>query len=321
MKGKNIVLPVVLVLGMAVVCEAQVKEYPKKPIQIVVGHAAGSAIDVCFRLIADEVSRTWKTPVNTINKPQAGGAVAANEVAHAEKDGYTLFGTHVGGLATLSIANPKSPVHIQRDFDPIEIHTYATSVLYVRADSPFKSLEDVVAGARKKPGELTAGIASIGSNSHLESLLLNRLAKIDITLVHQDGIPEIMTGVLGGHFNLGWGNHVNALPHVTAGRVRALATDASSPLGVATFAEKGYPQIDLAPHMGLMAPKGLPPAIIKAWEDALNTMIKDPKFQAALTKAGFIFNITMGPDKLDKLIKEEVTRYSRFTPAELGWGK
>ena len=321
MKGKTFCLLVAILFSFAAICDAQVRDYPKKPIQIIVGHAAGSAIDVFFRLLAEEASRTWKTPVNIINKPTAGGAVAANEVAHAEKDGYILFGTHVGGLTTLSIGNPKSPVHILRDFDPMEIHTYATSVLYVRADSPFKSLEDVVDYSRKKPGELIAGIASIGSNSHLESLLLNRLAKIDITLVHQDGIPEIMTGVLGGHFNMGWGNNVNALPHVTAGKIRALATDAKSPLGVPTFADKGYPQIDLAPHMGLMGPKGLPPAVIRAWEDVLNSIVKDSKFQASLTKAGFIFSLTTGADKLDKLIKEEVARYSRFTPEELGWKK
>jgi tripartite-type tricarboxylate transporter receptor subunit TctC len=321
MKAKVFCLLVAILFGFASTGYAQVRDYPKKQIQILIGHTAGSAIDVFYRLLAEEASKMWKVPVNSVNKPVASGSVAASEVANSEKDGYTLYGTLVGQLASVSIGNPKSPVHILRDFDPIEMHSYAANVLYVRVDSPFKSLEEIIDYARKKPGELLCGITQMGSNIHLDALLLNRLAKVDITLIHQDGPPEVMTGVLGGHFNLGWTNHVLATPHVTAGKIRVLASDIKCPLGVPTFADKGYPQIDLSPVMSLMGPKGMPPTVIRAWEDVLNTVMKDPRFLASINKLGFVINMSTGTEKLNELLKEEMVRYSRFTPEELGWKK
>ena len=150
-------------VGLSSVGYPQVVEYPKKPIQIVVGHAAGSAIDVFYRLLGEEVGRLWKVPVNIVNKPTASGSLGANEVANSDKDGYTLFGTLVGQLASLSVANPKSPVHILRDFEAIEMHSYSAQVIFVRADSEFKSLEAIVEHARKKPGELLCGVTQMGS--------------------------------------------------------------------------------------------------------------------------------------------------------------
>jgi tripartite-type tricarboxylate transporter receptor subunit TctC len=318
MKARTFCLLVAILFGFTAICEAQVKDYPKKPIQIIIGHTAGSTIDVFYRMLGEEVSRIWQVPVSAVNKPVASGSVAASEVANSEKDGYTLFGTLVGQLASVSVANPQSPVHILRDFEPIEMHTYAANVIFVRADSPFKSLEEIIDYARKKPGELISGITQKGSNLHLEALLLNRQAKVDITLVHQDGPPEVMTGVLGGHFNLGWNNHVFSTPHVTAGKIRPLASDIKCPFGIPTFTERGYP-IDVISVMALLGPKGMQPAAVRAWEDALKTVMKGPRFQGFIAKNGFIMSMTTGTEKLDKMMKEEVARYSRFTPEELGW--
>jgi len=321
MKVKMLCLLVVVLVGLTSVGYSQVRDYPKKQIQIVVGHQAGSAIDVFYRLLGEEAGRMWKVPVNIINKPAASGSLGANEVANSEKDGYTLFGTLVGQLASLSVANPKSPVHILRDFDPIEMHSYAAQVVIVKADSKFKGLEEVVEEARKRPGELLCGVTQMGSNLHLEALLLNRLAKINITLIHQEGPPAIVTGVLGGHFDLGFNNDVVARPYVTAGKMRVLVSDIKSSLGCPTFADKGYPQINMFPVMALMGPKGLPPAAIKTWEEALDVILKDPKFTASVTKLGFNISMTTGTEKLNKRLREEVENYSRFTPEELGWKK
>lgn len=318
MKVKTFCLLAAILFGLTSTGYAQVRDYPKKPIQIIAGHAAGSSIDIFYRLLAEGVSNRWKVPVNVFNKPTASGSVAASEVANSEKDGYTLLAALVSTLATVSVGNPKSPVHILRDFDPIEIHTFGANVMWVRADSPFKSLDDVVDYARKKPGELICGVSEMGSTSHLLMLLFKRLAKIDITVVNNDGPPQVIAGVLGGHFNLGWSNHTLATPLVAAGKIRTLASDIKCPLGIPTFTEKGYP-VSLTLLMGLMGPKGMPPTVIKAWEDALNVAMNDPKFQASINKLGFIMSMTTGTDNLNKLLKEEVARYSRFTPEELGW--
>jgi tripartite-type tricarboxylate transporter receptor subunit TctC len=320
MKTKMFCLLFAILFGLTSISYAQVRDYPKKPIQIIAGHAPGTSVDVFYRLLADEVSKMWNNPVNVITKPGSSGVLAYSEVANAEKDGYTLMAGLAGQLASVSIANPKSPVHILRDYDPIEIHTFAVSILFAKADSPFNSLEDVIDYARKKPGELICSVAQIGSNSHLETLLLTRFAKVDITLVHLPGPPEMITGVLGGHFNFGWANTSTLGPFISAGKVKPLITDAKSPLGIPTFEEKGYP-IALPFLMYLMGPKGIPPTVIKAWEDALHKAMNDPKFQATLSKAGFIIEMTTGTEKLNKLLKEVVATYSRFTPEELGWKK
>lgn len=323
MKVKSLFILVIILFGLNSVGYPQVKEYPNKPIQIIEAHPPGGGIDIFYRLLSDELSKAWKVPVNIINKPAAVGAVAASEVANAEKDGYTFLAILLGQLTAMSVANPKSPVHLLRDFDPVEVNTYAAQLLFTRSDSKFKSLEDVVDYARKKPGEVLCGTTQLGSNFYLLALLFNRLAKINMSVLPVEGSAEVMTNVLGGHFDLGTTNDVLARPQVAAGKIRVLVSDIKStlPIPVPTFAEKGYPEVDLVISMTLLGPKGLPPAILKTWENALETIMKDPKFQASLNKLGFTVSMITGTERLNKRLKDEVDKLSRFTPEELGWKK
>jgi tripartite-type tricarboxylate transporter receptor subunit TctC len=323
MKAKSLFLLVVILFGFSSVGYPQGKEYPNKPIQIIEAHPPGGGIDIFYRLLSDELSKAWKVQVNIINKPAAVGAVAASEVANADKDGYTFLAILLGQLTAMSVANPKSPVHLLRDFDPIEVNTYAAQLLFTRSDSQFKSLEDVVDYARKKPGEVLCGTTQLGSNFHLLALLFNRLAKINMSVLPVEGSAEVMTNVLGGHFHIGTTNDVLARPQVAAGKIRVLVSDIKStlPIPVPTFAEKGYPEVDLVISMTLLGPKGLPPAVHKTWENTLEKIKKDPKFQASLDKLGFTVNMITGQERLNKRLKDEVDKYSRFTPEELGWKK
>lgn len=321
MKSKMVCFLVAILVGVTSVGYTQVKDYPKNPIQIVLGHSAGGGIDIFYRLVAEGLARKWKVPVNILNKAQASGAVAADEVARADKDGYTMLGNLVGPLATLTIANPKSPINLLRDFEPIEMHSYAAQVLLVNADSKFKSYDELIDYARKKPGELLCAVSDIGSNLHLEMLLFQRSSNVKFTLVHHEGTQEIIAGLLGRHFDTGYVNDVVATPFVAAGKMRAIVSDIKSPLGCPTFAEKGYPQVNLPPIMALMGPKGLPPAIIKTWEDAIGEIVKDPNFAASMKKLNYTITMTVGREKLAKAIKEEFDKYARFTPEELGWKK
>jgi tripartite-type tricarboxylate transporter receptor subunit TctC len=109
MKWKAICLAAVILFSLTPVCNSQVKDYPKKPIQFIVGHQAGSTIDVFYRMLGEEVSRIWKVPVSAVNKVTASGSVAAGEVANSDKEGYTLFATLIGQLASVSVANPRVP--------------------------------------------------------------------------------------------------------------------------------------------------------------------------------------------------------------------
>lgn len=298
------------------------KEYPDKPIQIILPHSAGGGVSIFLQLLSEELKKTWKVPVNILNKPGGGGVVAASEVANAGKDGYTLLGLQLGQLVAITVGNPNSPVHLLRDFDPIEINTYVANTIVTRSESDLKSFDDVIEYARKKPGELIFGTSEVGSNMHLEALLLNRLANINIKIVPLQGTAEIIPNVLGGHFQLGFTNDVLARPHLASGKMRALVSDTPSPvLGCPTFAEKGYPQLNMTPTMAILGPKGLPPAILKVWENTLEMVVKEPNFISSYKKLGYNIETITGTDRLNKRLKEEIEKYSRFTPEELGWKK
>jgi tripartite-type tricarboxylate transporter receptor subunit TctC len=298
------------------------KEYPNKPIQIILPHSAGGGIDIYLRLVSDELSKRWKVPVNVINKPGGGGAVAASEVANSEKDGYTILGMLLTQIASMTAANPKGTVNLLQDFDPIEVNSYVALTIVTRTESNLKSFEDLLKVAREKPGELIMGTSEVGSTIHLDSLIFNRSANIKITLVPLPGTSEIIPNVLGGHFQLGFINEVLSKPHIESGKMRALVSDIPSPfLKCPTFAEKGYPQVNVANFMSVLGPKGLPPAVLKTWEDTLEAILKDPNFIASYKKLGYNINMITGTEKLNKFLKDEVDKLSKFTPEELGWKK
>lgn len=121
---------------------------------------------------------------------------------------------------------------------------------------------------------------------------------------------------------MGFTNDVLGRPHLASGKMRALVSDTPSPvLGCPTFAEKGYPQLNMTTTMAILGPKGLPPAIHKVWENTLEMVLKEPNFISSYKKLGYNINMMTGMEKLNKALKEEVEKYSRFTPEELGWKK
>lgn len=299
-------------------------EYPTEPIQMITPHSPGGGVDLFSRLLCEELARTWKVPVNVLNKPGAGGAVAAGEVAHAKKNGHTMLGVLVGQLVAMNAADPKGPIIILRDFDPVYVnYGYAACVMVTRSESNLRSLDDVIDYARKNPGQLVAGTGMVGTGLYMDALLVNRLAKVNITILPTKGPGETNPMVLGGHVHLGIVSDVAALPYVTSGKMRVLATDIKSPIfpEVPSYIEKGLP-LDLVSSFGVFGPKGSPPAIIKTWEDTIRAILKDPKFEASSRKIGFsIHQAIMGSNKLAEFLKKELEIYSRFTPEELGWKK
>ncbi len=323
MKTKALVVvfsAVVLVLGGLSSVGYSQGTYPNRTIQIIVPHSPGGGVDTLIRLLSDELTRIWKVRVNVLNKPGGGGAVAGGEVAHAEKDGYTVLGMLESQLVAMSVANPNGPVNLFRDFDPLASHySYAPNVLITYADSQFKSLEDVVTYAKAKPGDLVCGSAAVGADVTLEVMLFNRAAKINITIMNFEGTAEVTTNVLGKHLPLGMIGFIPARPHIAAGTMRVLASDSkTSLLQAPTFAEKGYPEVNVISSIVFAGPKGLPPAVIKTWEDAIVKVAKDPAFIANVRKLGFEVTFYVGAEN-EKYLREEIKNFSRFTPEELGW--
>ena len=298
------------------------QNFPTKPIELVVSSSPGGGIDLIFRLLAEELAKTLKVQVNVVNQPAGAGAIAAEKVAGARKDGYTLLGSLLGQVATMSVANPKAPANLVRDFQPIAIlHGYAAVIMLGRADAEFKNLKDVVSQAQKKPGDLIVAVGPVGTSLTLEVELLKRAAKIDITSLPFAGSAQAMTNLLGGHVNFAMASDVAAQPHIKAGKLIGLAVDVESAVlpDVPTFAKQGYPQVNLLASVAFLAPKGLPDATAKILADAIRKTVEEPKLKENLKARGYNVDLRTSAADLNKLIKEEIDKYSRFTPEDLGW--
>ena len=271
------------VLGLSPALYGQ--NFPTKPIELVVSSSPGGGIDLIFRLLAEELAKTLKVQVNVVNQPAGAGAIAAEKVAGARKDGYTLLGSLLGQVATMSVANPKAPANLVRDFQPIAIlHGYAAVIMLGRADAEFKNLKDVVSQAQKKPGDLIVAVGPVGTSLTLEVELLKRAAKIDITSLPFAGSAQAMTNLLGGHVNFAMASDVAAQPHIKAGKLIGLAVDVESAVlpDVPTFAKQGYPQVNLLASVAFLAPKGLPESVAKTLTDAIRKTVEEPKLKENL---------------------------------------
>lgn len=298
------------------------QNFPTKPIELVVSSSPGGGVDLIFRLIAEELAKNLKTQVNVSNQPAGAGAIAAEKVAAAPKDGYTLLGSLLGQVATMTVANPKAPVNLQRNFEPIAIlHGYAAVIMLGRADSDIKTLKDLVAQAQKKPGDLIVAVGPVGTSLALEVELLKRAAKIDITSLPFAGSAQAITNLLGGHVNFAMASDVAARPHIQAGKLIALAVDVESAVlpDVPTFAKQGYPQVNLLASVAFLAPKGPPEATAKTLAEAIRKAVEEPKLKENLKARGYNIDLRTTAADVTKLVKEEMDKYSRFTPQDLGW--
>ncbi len=298
------------------------QNFPSKPIELVVSSSPGGGIDLIFRLIAEELAKSLKVQVTVVNQPAGAGAIAAEKVARAQKDGHTLLGSLLGQVATMTVANPKAPANLVRDFQPIAImHGYAAVIMLGRADAEFKNLKDVVSQAQKKPGDLIVAVGPVGTSLTLEVELLKRAAKIDITALPFAGSAQAITNLLGGHVNFAMASDVAAQPHIKAGKLIGLAVDVESAIlpDVPTFAKQGYPQVNLLASVAFLAPKGLPDATAKVLADAIRKTVEEPKLKENLKSRGYNVDLRTSGADLNKLIKEEIDKYSRFTPEDLGW--
>jgi tripartite-type tricarboxylate transporter receptor subunit TctC len=324
MKSKlfSMALLLAFAFGLNGTVHSQEKAFPAKGVQLVVGMRAGGGFDLFFRLLAEELKKNWKVPVNVENQDGAMGVVAANAVATGRKDGYTVLATVVGTLSSISAANPKGAVNLLRDFDPIFVNPdYASMLFFVRSESTFKTLKDLVDHARAKPGDLICGTTPRGTEIHLQWELFKRVAKLDVTTLAYSGSSEVIPQLLGGHIQIAGTSDAAAKPYIDAGKVRGLVTDTRSIVipEMPTFIESGYPDVNLFGSFALLAPHGTPPAVIKAWHDTLEGIFKDAAFIVSTRKLGFKSNYQLDSPKITDFFKKEVSKYSRFTPEELGW--
>ena len=264
--------------------------FPSKPVRIFVPYAAGGGVDTIARTLGDVVSKQWAQPVVVENRPGAGGVVASQALVASPADGYTLI-VVASGHPTNPFLYPKIPYDTFRDFTPISLLASSPNILLVRADSPFKTLADMIAQARAKPGSLSFGHAGIGTSTHLAGELLKKLAGIDLNAIPYKGGVLAMNDLLGGQIPLSFNNGPESIGQLQAGTVRALAvtTAARTPLlpDVPSMSET-VPGYDTEVWFGLLGPGGMPPELVAKLSRDFVAALNTDAVRERLTRLGVV---------------------------------
>jgi tripartite-type tricarboxylate transporter receptor subunit TctC len=294
---------------------ASAQPFPSKPVRILVPYAAGGAVDILARTLGDAVSQKWGQPVVIENRPGAGGVIASQALVTSPPDGYTLI-VVASGHPTNPFLYAKLPYDTFKDFTPISQLASSPNILLVRADSAFKTVADVIAAAKAKPGSLSYAHAGTGTSTHLAGELLKNLAKIDIAGIPYKGGAPAINDLLGGQIPLSFNNGPESVGQIQAGTVRALAvttkTRASFLPDVPSMSET-VPGYDTEVWWGLLGPAKMPPDVLKKISQdflaALNTdAVKQKLAKLGATPIGsspeaFDANIHADYDKWGPIIK------------------
>jgi tripartite-type tricarboxylate transporter receptor subunit TctC len=287
--------------------------FPSKPVHLLVPFPPGGAVDIVARTLADELGKRWPTNIIIENRPGAGGTIAADSAAKAPPDGYTLV-IVASGHAIVPFLYPKLPYDVFADFTPITLLGTSPNLALVRADSPIKTLADLIAAARAKPGQLSYGHAGNGTSPHLAGELLKVTAKIDITAVPYKGGAPALNDLLGGHIPLTFNNVPESIAQIQSGALRPLAvtTAKRTPIlpDVPTFDESGVKGYDTGVWWVLLAPAGLPAEVkAKIYRDAAEAM-KAPAVKERFQTLGAT-PIGGTPEEVAALIR---TDYEKWGP-------
>jgi len=240
--------------------------YPDKQVRMLVGFAAGGPADIAARIVADGLSEAWGKPFVVENVTGAAGNVSADRVAKSAPDGYTLTMAASSTIASNVSLYDKLPFDPVKDLAPISQVCFTPNILALNNDVPAKNLQELVALARARPGELTFGSAGVGTSQHLSGELFKTMAGVSLQHVPYRGIAQVMPDVLGGRLTMTFGNISAVLPLSRENKLRTLAVtsikrSASVP-NLPTMAEQGFPGFDATAWFGLMAPAGTPAPIV-----------------------------------------------------------
>lgn len=287
-----------------------------KPIRWIVGFAPGGGTDIVARALAPEVGRLLGASIVVENRAGAAGTIAAEQVAKAAADGFTFLVGHSNSNAIAPFVLTKVPYEAARDFSPVTYIGYVPNVLVVHPQVAARSVEDLIALARRQPNTLTYASSGIGSTQHLAGALFNRIAGTQMTHIPYKGSGQAITDLLGGQVNINFDTMPPVLEHIRSGKLVALAVSTPQRLaqlpGVPTFSEKGIVGFDVTNWYAIMGPKGLPREIVTQMDAALHKVMQDPAVRSKLESQGVQFGGARTPEEFDAFIKAELAKYAKM---------
>jgi tripartite-type tricarboxylate transporter receptor subunit TctC len=304
-------------LLLAIVAPAvQAADYPSKPIRMIVPYVAGGAADITARVIAQKMSMSMGVAVVVENKPGANGMIGTDFVAKSAPDGYTLLLDASGPLVVNPALYAKTPYDPVRDFAPIMQITSYQYVLVVPRQSSIHSLDDLIAQARAKPGQLSYGSAGVGAGGHLAGELLGLMTGTQLVHVPYKGNAQALTDVLSGQLSFTFDTVVTAARHIQSGRLRAYAVSgprrAAVLPDVPTMEELGYKGYAVTQFQGLLAPAGTDPAIIARLHDEAVKAARLPDVVRKLETEGGNDMVAGTPEEFAELIRSDLVRYRKL---------
>lgn len=302
-----------LVAALALASPAAAQDYPSRPVRIIVPFGAGGPADVFGRQIAQVLSETLKQSFVIEDRPGAGSIIGTDTVAKSAPDGYTLLvmsNTHTVNESLI----PNKPFQLMRDFEPIAAINYSDLVMVVHPSVPAKNLQEFIALAKAKPGELNYASSGPGTPYHMAGELFKAMTGTNIVHVPHKASGEARNSVIGGHVQMMFDAITTMASNVKAGQVRALGTSyakRSTVLpDVPTIAEAGVPGYEATIWLGVMAPKGTPKAIVDKLNAEVNKAINRPALKEAWAKQG-ASPMVMTPAEFGTYLRKDIEKWAQ----------
>ncbi len=287
-------------------------EYPDHTIQIIVPYTPGGTVDILARALGPRLTAAWGQPVVVVNRPGAGGSVGADAVAKAAPDGYTLLLSTNSPLTTNLALYPSLGYEPLRDFEPVILAGENSLVLAANPKLPVKTVKELIAYAKSKPGELNAATSGNGSTGHLSLATFNKQAGVSITHVpYRGGLPSLEAAI-AGEVQLVFSDIVPAVPQIRDHRLTALGMTGLHRAGVVpeipTLDESGLPGFSITAWIAMVAPKGTPKDVVQKLNGEIEKALKDPEFAKKIATIG-IDPIGSTPEQFAAFLAKEIPRW------------
>lgn len=311
-------LPVLITTLAPTLARAQAAPYPSQPIRMVVGFPAGGPTDVAARLIADSVSRSMGQPVVVDNRPGANATIAAEQVARAKPDGYTILMAATNHTIN-AVLYKKLKFESESGFTPITAVAVAPTVLVVHPKFPAKNYAEFVGLMRANPGKYSYASAGNGGTPHLSAEMFKMKTQTSIVHVPYRGAAPAITDLMGGQVDMSFATLGSVLPQINAGNVRALAVAAPKRsqllANVPTFEESGLKDFRLDSWYGLLAPAGTPKEIVDRLYTEISKAIASAEYKERLASAGLEAVLDSNPKKFAEQIRLEIAEFGKVVSA------
>jgi tripartite-type tricarboxylate transporter receptor subunit TctC len=313
----NKYIKIIVAVLAASALQAFAQEFPGKPVRAIITFTPGSSTDIVGRVVTQKLSEYWGHPVLVENRGGAGGSIAAGLVARAAPDGYTLL-IDSSAHAVTPAMYAKLPYDTLKDFSDIAPLAGQPNVMVVAPDSPIKSVGDMIAAAKAKPGAINFGHAGVGSGTHLNTEKFKLATGIDFLQIPYKGTQEVLTDLLGGRVEYYFAPISAALSGVRNGKLRPLAVSTakrSSALpDVPTVAESGVPGFEFTLWFGIWGPAGIPAAVVDKINKDVNRALAEPGVREQLARLGND-TMSMTPAEFSQFVRREVEDYGKIVKA------